>query len=123
MIRLEKVIEKKQKDGNVFRGDRLKELRTARGLTAKQLANLIQGKQQQISDYENKNRYPHVATLIRIVKVLGCSTDYLLDLSDKPTEQITGLRGNLALLLSTLPQDELDKIERVVKAMLPPDGG
>lgn len=107
----------------MFRGDRLKELRTARGLTAKQLANLIQGKQQQISDYENKNRYPHVATLIRIVKVLGCSTDYLLDLSDKPTEQITGLRGNLALLLSTLPQDELDKIERVVKAMLPPDGG
>lgn len=106
----------------MFRGDRLKKLREGRGLTQSQLAHLIRGKQQQIADYETRNRYPRVDTLIKIVQVFGCSTDYLLDLSEKPSEQIPSLRSNLILLLNTLPQDELDKIERVIKAMLPPDG-
>lgn len=106
----------------MFRGDRLRDLREGRGLTQSQLATLIRGKQQQIADYETRNRYPRIETLIKIVKVFGCSTDYLLDLPEKPSEQIPSLSSNLVLLLNTLPQDELDKIERVVKAMMPPDG-
>ncbi len=79
-------------------------------------------KQQQIAEYENKNRYPRTDSLVKLVKALGCSSDYLLDLSEKPSEQVSTLSSNLALLLSTLSQKEQDRIERILKAMLSDDG-
>lgn len=105
----------------MFRGDRLKEYRERKGLTQTDLANAIHGKQQQIADYENKNRYPRTDTLVKLVQILGCSSDYLLGLSEKPSEQIPGLSSNLSLILSSLSQKELDKIEAIINIMLPKD--
>lgn len=104
-----------RKVNDVFRGDRLREVRKQRGLTESQLAVLIGGKQQQIADYETKNRYPRTDTLVKIASALKCSTDYLLDLSSKPNEQMPGLSGKQAALLKAV-QNGLD-IE-AVKALL-----
>lgn len=113
----------KRKVKGVFRGDRLREIRKARGLTEAELAYRIGGKQQQIADYETKNRYPRTDTLVKLVGVLDCSADYLLGLSEKPSEQIPGLSSKLALLLSTLPKKELQRIERLIEIVLEKDGG
>ena len=106
----------------VFDGERMKEQRNRSGLTQNDLAVKIGGSQNQIKNYERGARVPNSDTLARIAKALGCSADYLLTLSDKPTQQIPSLGSKLALLLDTLPKSEQDKIERVINAMLSSDG-
>lgn len=110
------------KRGNhMFRGDRMRALREKRGLTQSALAKLINGNQGQVKDYELGKRGLNTDTLAKIAKALSCSADYLLGLSDSPTGQVSILSSNLILLLNTLPQHELDRIERLINAMLPPD--
>lgn len=94
-----------------------------RRLTQTELAEKIGGNQNQVKNYELGKRVPNSDTLARIARALECSADYLLGLTDSPTGQITVLSSNLQLLLSTLPQDELDRIERLINALLPPDSG
>lgn len=91
-----------REERGVFRGDRLRKIRKELGLTEAELAYKIGGKQQQIADYETKNRYPRTDTLVKLVKVLGCSSDYLLDLSDMPNGQVAALSS-----------EELDFLEAV----------
>lgn len=107
----------------MFRGDRMRDLRLKRGFTQSQLAKMIGGNQGQVKDYEQGKRGLNTETLTKIARALNCSADYLLGLSDSPTSQMSILSGNLILLLSTLPQDELDRIERLINAMLPPESG
>lgn len=99
----------------MFRGDRLKEVREARGLTQSELADLIKGKQQQIAYYENKDRYPRTDTLVKLVNVLGCSADYLLGLSEKPGEQVSGLTAAERELLDVLGSGvTLDQVQALM---------
>lgn len=87
---------------SVFRGDRLRELRKAQGLTEGELAYKIGGKQQQIAAYETTDRYPRTDTLVKLVKVLGCSSDYLLDLADTPNGRVESLSGEELALLDVI---------------------
>lgn len=95
--------------------------REQRGVTQYELGKLIGGSQHQIARYESGERVPQADTLAKIARALECSADYLLGLSEKPGEQAPLLSGNLQLLLSTLSTDELDKIERFINLMFPPD--
>lgn len=63
-------------------GERLKQLREEANLTMEQLAVSLGTKKQTISRYENNQREPEYATLIKIAQFFNVSTDYLLGLKD-----------------------------------------
>lgn len=62
---------------------RLKELREQQELGQKEIANILQIKQQQYSRYET-GEYPiRVYDLVTLAKFYNVTTDYILGLSDK----------------------------------------
>jgi transcriptional regulator with XRE-family HTH domain len=61
-------------------GKRLMELRSERGITQTQLADMIGSTQRNISHYETVAELPPSAVLIKIAKALQVSTDDLLGL-------------------------------------------
>jgi DNA-binding XRE family transcriptional regulator len=63
-------------------GERFKQLREEANLTMEQLAASLGTKKQTISRYENNQREPEYATLIKIAQFFNVSTDYLLGLKD-----------------------------------------
>lgn len=65
--------------------NRLKRIRTERGLTQSQLARILGISPSAVGMYEQGRREPDGATLARIASVLHCSTDELLGV-EKPNE-------------------------------------
>ena len=61
---------------------RIKEGRVAKGLTQKQLAEILNVKQNTLSQWENGIHEPPVEMIIRIAKALDCDANFLLGFSD-----------------------------------------
>ena len=59
-------------------GKKIKLMRKKRGLTQKQLAELLGVKQQNVSDWERSLRSPSVKNLKKMVNVLNCRIDDLI---------------------------------------------
>lgn len=57
---------------------RLKELRKKHGLTQKEIAKLIGISQSSYSNWENGNTEPSLENVVRLAKLFGVTTDYLL---------------------------------------------
>lgn len=70
-------------DSQVF-ATRLKELRTARGLTMDALAKEIHGTKAAIGNFENANKKPSLDALIALADYFDVSLDYLVGRSDDP---------------------------------------
>ena len=66
-------------------GQKIKELRSAKGLTQKELADQLHVTFQTISKWENDENEPDIATLKLLTKIFDCSLDELLD-NEKETE-------------------------------------
>lgn len=64
--------------------ERLKELRTSKGLTMEQLAKEIDSTKGTISNYENKNKKPSLDMLIKLADYFDVSIDYLVGRTDDP---------------------------------------
>ena len=65
-------------------GERIKQLRTVRGLTLDQLAQATDSSKSYIWELENKNPpRPSADKVARIASVLGVTSDYLVDPTDK----------------------------------------
>jgi predicted transcriptional regulator len=64
---------------------RLAERMRERGLTVYQIAEMCDMTRPAFSQYLNGKRIPATMHLVRIDRVLDCSTDWLLGLSDDPT--------------------------------------
>ncbi|CDE72558.1 transcriptional regulator Cro/CI family [Acidaminococcus sp. CAG:917] len=62
--------------------ERLKALRTEKGLSQPELANLLGVSNGIISFWENGVNEPTISNLIKLAEVLEVSTDYLLGLED-----------------------------------------
>lgn len=62
----------------MLRGDRLKELRLAKGLKQAELGKLVNITKVSICGYEKSNRTPNLETLLDICEVLETSPNYLL---------------------------------------------
>ncbi len=62
--------------------ERLKELRTEKGLTLEQLAKGMGVSPIAISRWENKTRTPNIEALKLLAQFFGVSADYLLGLED-----------------------------------------
>lgn len=68
----------------VLRFERIRNLRIDRGLTQKQIAEIVGVSQNTYSQYEiGKLNYP-LDVVIRLACYYGTSTDYLLELTDEP---------------------------------------
>ena len=68
-------------------GENLKRLRTARGLSQKELGDLSQLGQSNISAWERGERWPLPDGLMKLAAFFGCSRDFLLGYSIKPNEE------------------------------------
>ncbi len=79
-------------------GQKIKKLRTDKGLTQKDLADELFVTFQTISKWENDENEPDVSTIRQLAKVFNCSFDYLLDENEenmsKDTEnKVEALKG------------------------------
>ena len=63
----------------------LRQARLNKGMTQKQVCEILEMKQSQYSRYESGEDEMKIGTLIEICKVLKTSSDYILGLSDNPT--------------------------------------
>jgi transcriptional regulator with XRE-family HTH domain len=61
----------------------LKEARLKKGLTQKELAELIGKSKVSITHYENGQRDPSISDLKKLCKALDTSSDYLIGLLDE----------------------------------------
>lgn len=59
-------------------GEKLRSARNIKGMTQKQLANLVGAKHNSVSDWENNKNRPDSDTIIHLCEVLGISPNYLL---------------------------------------------
>lgn len=87
-------------------GNQIKKYRTKKGISQKEMANIIGIPYSTYSNYENNNREPSLETLQKIADALGCGLVALMGIDEyKKTEEYkTGMRsvdaydGVLALL-------------------------
>ena len=70
---------------------RIKELRTAHGLTQVELATKLSVSKQAVSNWENNNIQPSIDMLIKIADYFGVTTDYLLGRSNHSSLNTNGL--------------------------------
>ncbi len=63
-------------------GERLKELRTGKGLTQKQLAAVMNVSGNAVHAWENDKQEPSLSALVRLAEYFDVSADYLLGRTD-----------------------------------------
>ena len=62
--------------------ERLKDLRTDRGMTMKQLAAAVDVSEMAISRWESRSRIPNIILAMDIAKYFGVTLDYLVGMQD-----------------------------------------
>ena len=75
-------------------GKKVKLLRKERGLTQKQLADMVGVAVSAISAYEAGNRYPTYSGLVSLARIFHVSTDYLLGIANTRIVDVSGLEEN-----------------------------
>ncbi len=88
---------------------RIRELRTARKLNQVELAKLLGVSKQSVSNWENDNIQPSIEMLIKIAKLFGVSTDYLLGLEDVDSIDVTDLPAGFIAHVRQLIEDFREK--------------
>ena len=86
-------------------GERLRDLRTNRKMSQKDLAVRISIAKSAISFYESDERFPSYEMLIKIARIFNVTTDYLL-----------GIERNRLLDVSGLSEKEIAVISEVIDA-------
>lgn len=73
-----------EKRGDIMAfSDKLKQLRTKKGIKQSELAEILHLRQSSISDYENNRSTPNPETIKKIAEYFNVSANYLLDIPDK----------------------------------------
>lgn len=75
-------------------GKKVKLLRKERGLTQKQLADMVGVAVSAISAYEAGNRYPTYSGLVSLARIFHVSTDYFLGIENTRIVDVSGLDEN-----------------------------
>lgn len=91
--------------------ERLKHLRTYKGLTLAQMAELLETTKTTLSRYENNKRIPDADFIIKVSKHFKVSADYLLCLSDNPLSVEDLLMSKLASHSTSQAKQEQAKIK------------
>lgn len=72
-------------------GSRLRQLRSKKNLTQKQISKRLNVDSSTISAYENNIKMPSLGNLTKIAMLFNVSTDYLLGLEPQEMINVTGL--------------------------------
>lgn len=94
----------------MFRGDRLKKLRTEKSLTQKEVSEVIGVSKSSICYYEKNKRTPSIENIIDFIHLFGVSADYLIG-----TDKIVKTVEDSELEYKTFTKEELDFIEELKK--------
>lgn len=86
-------------------GQRINKLRQSCGWNQVELAKRLNISKQTVSNWENDNIQPSIEMLVRISKLFGVTTDYLLGLDEIPRLSIEGLPSNVVAHLLLLIED------------------
>lgn len=89
-------------------GRRLKDLRKEHGLTQQQVADRVWVSKAMISSYELSARTPSYNVLIKLSKLFGVSTDYLLGVESKHTIDVSKLSNKQVKLILELIEEMTD---------------
>lgn len=86
-------------------GQRICELRTALGWSQVELAKRLGVAKQTVSNWENENIQPSIEMLVRLAKLFGVTTDYMLGLESTLQLNVEGLSGEIIAHISQLISD------------------
>ena len=81
-------------------GQRLKQLRTQKNLTQKQVAERVGLAVSAISSYESGFRYPSYPTLVKLASMYHVSCDYLIGIPSSRTIDVSGLSDSESEVIS-----------------------
>ncbi len=83
-------------------GEKIKELRTARGWTQADLARRLGITRNGVNSWEQGLSVPSPASLVELAKIFSVSTDYLLGVESLDTVNVTGLKKRDVAVLAEL---------------------
>ena len=86
-------------------GDKVKELRTDRGLNQTALAERLGVRKSIISAYESQMRMPSLEMLTKIALEFSVSVDWLLGVERKKSIDVTGVTDEQVILLVGLAEE------------------
>lgn len=86
--------------------EKLKDLRTAKKMSQKDLADKVGVAKSVVSFYESGDRFPSYDVLIKISRIFNVTTDYLL-----------GVERERMLDVSELSEDDISVVNTVVEAL------
>lgn len=112
--------ETKSKDKQSF-GQRLAQIRKAKGLTQEDLGGRIGVSQRIMHHYENKAEYPPAQKIIELAQALGMSVDELLGIGNDDKDSYQNINPKLAKrlrLVSNLPSYDLKALVTFIDALL-----
>lgn len=99
-----------------FQGQRMRDLRKKKGMTQSDVGDALSLGKSTISQYETGVNDPDTSTLRKIASLLGCTTDYLLGITDEPSKPSSRDKKDLKKLLEEsevmfdgVPLDDDDK--------------
>lgn len=101
-------------------GDRLKELRKAKGMTQKELGDQLNLSDRVIGYYEANRHFPDGDVLIKIGDIFNVSIDYLLCRTNNPNEQTNNkneLRPDIKKFIETANNVPPEVIENLTKTL------
>lgn len=105
---------KKRGEADMVLGEKLRELRLAHHLSQEEVAKRIWTSKAVISGYELSTRSPSYTNLIRLAKLYGVTTDYLLGMTEARTVDVTGLTDEQLRILAEIAE-EFKKANRKMK--------
>lgn len=97
----------------MLKGDRLRELRKEKGLSADEAAAQLQMGRAQLLNYENNKTDPSTDVLLRLIKFYKVTADYLLGLSNTPNRPIVKLDFDPASLLNAMSPERAARFIRM----------
>lgn len=96
-------------------GNKLKEIRTSKGLTQEYIANMADVNTSHISNIENNRVKISLPTLVHVCNALGVTVDYVL--SDEYLSPATALDQSILYELSSCDKETKERILKIIKIL------
>lgn len=112
-----------KKYGETSFGERLQNIRKARGMTQAQLAEAAETTQRAVSYYETEAGFPPAPAIIALAKTLGITTDELLGVKPPKVERVNGdsearRQWKRFQMISALPERDRKALIRLINSLL-----
>ena len=113
----------RKKYGETSFGERLQNIRKARGLTQVQLAEAAETTQRAVSYYETEAGFPPAPAVIALAKALGVTTDELLGVKPPKVERVNDdsearRQWKRFQMISTLPERDQKAVVRLINSLV-----